>query len=386
VASALRATSPANLAVALAATALSYLALIGYDVSGLRYARAQAPLKTILLASFCGFSIGNSIGLGAFSGGAVRYRLYTAAGLLPGQIVRVILFISVAFGIGLASVAALGLVLHIGEASRLLGVSPEPLRAIALIILALAVGFLLFCSLRRTPWHRGPIDIDAPGATLVLVQLLLTTVDVLAAAATLWVLLPSVGISFSAFASIYVMAVALGVLSHVPGGLGVFELVILYAFGGNAPVNAVAAALVTYRGIYFLLPLLISTVLLANLELQRSLKTATGRRIGVAASQLTPLFLAATTFTVGAILVASGAIPAFVDRFQILHVAVPLWAVEISHFFTSVAGLFLLFAARGLYYRLDGAWWLALSMTLLSIPFSLIRALRLSRPAYWSSS
>lgn len=71
--SALRATSPASLAVALASTALSYLALVGYDVSGLRYARAHAPLKTILLASFCGFAIGNSIGLGAFSGGAVRY-------------------------------------------------------------------------------------------------------------------------------------------------------------------------------------------------------------------------------------------------------------------------------------------------------------------------
>jgi len=379
--SSLRATSPASLAAALAATALSYLALVGYDVSGLRYARARAPLKTILLASFCGFAIGNSIGLGAFSGGAVRYRLYTAAGLLPGQIVRVILFISIAFGVGLVFIATLGLVFHITEASRLLGISPELLRAIALIVLALAVGFLLFCALRRKPWRRGPIDIDAPGTTLVLVQLLVTAVDVLAAAATLWALLPAVGISFFAFAPIYVMAVAVGVLSHVPGGLGVFELVILYAVGGSAPVNAVAAGLVIYRGIYFLLPLLISTVLLANFELQRSLNTTTGRRIGLAASQLTPLFLAATTFTVGAILVASGAIPAFVDRFQILHVAVPLWTVEVSHFLTSVAGLFLLFAARGLYYRLDGAWWLALSMTLLSIPFSLVRGLEVVAPS-----
>jgi uncharacterized membrane protein YbhN (UPF0104 family) len=82
--SALRATPTSSLAAALAATALSYLALVGYDVSGLRYARARAPLKTILLASFCGFAIGNCIGLGAFSGGAVRYRLYTAAGTLTG--------------------------------------------------------------------------------------------------------------------------------------------------------------------------------------------------------------------------------------------------------------------------------------------------------------
>ena len=78
---ALRATPTSSLAAALAATALSYLALVGYDVSGLRYARARAPLKTIMLASFCDFAVGNCVGLGALSGGAVRYRLYTAAGL-----------------------------------------------------------------------------------------------------------------------------------------------------------------------------------------------------------------------------------------------------------------------------------------------------------------
>ena len=379
--SALRATPAASLAAALATTGLSYLALVGYDVSGLRYARAHAPLKTILLASFCGFAIGNSVGLGVFSGGAVRYRLYTAAGLSPGQIASVILFISIAFGVGLGAIAAFGLILHAREVSGLLGASPELLRAGAATVLALAVGFMIFCAQRRTPWRRGPIDIDAPDTTLVLIQFLLTAVDVLAAAATLWVLLPSVGISFFSFAAIYAAAVALGVLSQVPGGLGVFDLAILYAVGRNAPVNAVAAALVTYRGIYFLLPLLLSTVLLANFELQRSLDTAMGRRIGGAASRLAPHFLAATTFAVGAILVVSGAMPAFVDRLQFLQIAVPLWAVEVSHFLTSVAGLFLLFAAHGLYLRLDGAWWLALCMTLLSIPFSLIQGLAVVAPS-----
>ena len=361
---------------------MSYLALVGYDVSGLRYARARAPLKTILLASFCGFAVGNCVGLGALSGGAVRYRLYTAAGLSPGQIARAILFISIAFGVGLGVIAALGLILHAREVSELLGASPAPLRAGAATVLALAIGFIVLCTLRRTPWRRGPIEIDAPDATLVLTQLLFTTVDVLAAAATLWVLLPSVGISFFSFAAIYAAALALGVLSHIPGGLGVFELAILCTVGRNAPVNAVAAALVTYRAIYFLLPMLLSTLLLANVELQRWLSTAIGRPIGRAASQLAPHFLAVTTFVVGAILkFVSGAMPAFIDRLQILHVAVPLWAVEVSHFLTSVAGLVLLFAAHGLYLRLDGAWWLALCMTLLSIPLSLIKGLAVVAPS-----
>ena len=379
--SALRAIPTSGLAAALAATALSYLALVGYDVSGLRYAHARAPLKSILLASFCGFAVGNCVGLGAFSGGAVRYRLYTAAGLSPSQIGRAILFISIAFGVGLGVIAALGLILHAREVSGLLGASLAPLRAGAAIVLALAIGFMVFCALRRTPWRSGPIEIDAPDTKLLLTQLIFATVDVLAAAATLWVLLPSVGISFFSFGAIYAAALALGVLSHIPGGLGVFELAILYSVGRNAPVNAVAAALVTYRAIYFLLPMLLATVLLANFELQRSLDTAMGRRIGRAASQLAPHFLAVTTFVVGAILVVSGAMPAFVDRLQILQIGLPLWAVEVSHFLTSVAGLLLLFAAHGLYLRLDGAWWLAVCMTLFSIPFSLIKGLAVVAPS-----
>ena len=112
---ALRATSPVALLGSLAATFLSFIALLGYDLSGLRYVGARPPFKVVLLASFCGFAIGNTVGLGAFSGGAVRYGLYSAAGLSPGQIARVIFFIAIAFGIGLATIAALGLVLRAGE-------------------------------------------------------------------------------------------------------------------------------------------------------------------------------------------------------------------------------------------------------------------------------
>ncbi|HXW29248.1 MAG TPA: bifunctional lysylphosphatidylglycerol flippase/synthetase MprF, partial [Xanthobacteraceae bacterium] len=379
--SALWATPATHIAAAVAATALSYLSLVGYDVCGLRYARAQAPLRTILLASFCGFAIGNSVGLGAFSGGAVRFRLYAAAGLSPGEIARVILFISVAIGIGLAAITGLGLALYAVEVSPLLGASPELLRALAAILLVLVAGFLIMCASRQAPLRRGLINIEPPRVTLMLVQMLLTTIDVAAAATVLWMLLPSAEIGFLAFAAIYATALSLGALSHIPGGLGVFDLAILYTVGGHTPASAVAAALVAYRAVYYLVPLLFSTVLLASFELRRSLKTATGQLIGRGASQLAPLFLAATTFAVGAILIASGAMPAFVDRVQILHIALPLWAVEVSHFLTSVAGLLLLFAARGLYLRLDGAWWLALSMTLLGIPFSLIKGLAVVAPS-----
>ena len=380
VVSALRATRPSALLAALGATTVSYIALLGYDLSGLRYARARLPLRIVLLASFCGYAIGNAVGLGAFSGGAVRYRIYTAAGLSPGQIARIIGFISAAIGVGLAVVAGLGLILRANEVSRLLGTSTEPLIAAAATILALASVFLIFCAMRRRPLVLGAVVIEPPGVTLVLTQIALTTIDILVAATVLWALLPPTGIGFLAFAAVYAAALGLGVLSHVPGGLGVFEVAILYAIGSKAPVSQVAAALVAYRAVYYLLPLFLSTMLLAGFEARRSLGGVFGERIARAATRLAPSFLAAATFAVGATLVVSGAMPPLIGRLQILRLHVPLWAIETSHLLASIAGLVLLFAARGLLHRLDGAWWLAASMTLLSIPFSLVRGLTIVAP------
>jgi len=227
----------------------------------------------------------------------------------------------------------------------------------------------------------GPIELAPPGVHVVLVQLGLAAVDILAAATALWILLPAAGISFIAFAAVYATALTLGVLSHVPGGLGVFEVAILYAIGNKAPPSAVAAALVIYRAIYFLLPVLVATLLLAGFEARRALESQIGQRVGRAAAQLAPSFIAVTTFGVGATLVVSGAMQAFIDRLQILQVSVPLWAVETSHLLTSIAGLVLLFAARGLFHRLDGAWWLAFSITLFSIPFALTKGLAIVAPS-----
>ena len=377
---ALRATPIRASAMAVAATAVSYIALFGYDLSGLRYVRARPPLSAALLASFCGYAIGNAVGFGAFSGGAVRYRIYTAAGLSPGQIARLIVFISVAIGVGLATISALGLVICADRVGGMLGTSPEPLFAAAALLLGLATMFLAFCATRRRELAIGPINIEPPGLTLILTQIALTTTDVLAAAAALWVLLPPTGIGFFVFAAVFAAALGLGILSHIPGGLGVFEVAILYAVGGKAPVSAVAAALIAYRAIYFLLPLFLSTVLLAGFETRSFFAGAFGERVSRAAARMAPSFLAAATFGVGASLVISGAMPAFTDRLQILALHVPLWAVETAHLLASIAGLVLLFAARGLLHRLDGAWWLALSMTLLSIPFCLVKGLAVVAP------
>jgi phosphatidylglycerol lysyltransferase len=111
-----------------------------------------------------------------------------------------------------------------------------------------------------------------PSSGLVLVQIVVTMVDIVVAAGTLWLLLPATAVDFVSFVVIFSAALSLGVLSHTPGGIGVFDAAVLYAVGSHGSACAVAAALVIFRAIYFLLPFALATVLLAASELRRWLR------------------------------------------------------------------------------------------------------------------
>jgi len=256
----------------LAATAVDFVVLFANDFGALRYARAAPPVTSTLLASFCGYALGNFIGLGALSGGAVRYRIYRAVGVSPGKIARITIYIATAFGIGAAETIGLGLALRAHEVAQLYGIPYESLRLIAVLILAATAAVLIACAFGRQSFRLGPVTIELPSSGLVLVQIAVTMVDIVVASGMLWLLLPATGVDFVAFVVIFTAALSLGVLSHMPGGIGVFDAAVLYAVGTQGSPGAVAAALVTYRAIYFLLPFAIAAVLLAASELRRWLR------------------------------------------------------------------------------------------------------------------
>jgi phosphatidylglycerol lysyltransferase len=270
----LRSMPPRAIAAALAATVTSYVALMANDFSALRYARAKPPLTALLLASFCGNVLGNVVGLGSLSGAAVRFRVYAAAGLSTGQIARVTLFIAAAFALGLATTAGVGLGIGARAVGPLLGLSLLLLRCFGSLLLGFVAAFLVFCATGRAPISLGPIRVELPDCRLVAVQIVMTMIDIGAAAATLWVLLPAIDVHFAGFVAIYAMALGLGILSHAPGGVGVFEAVVLFAIRAEGSTSAIAAALVAYRAIYFLVPFFVATALLAGSEIRRSLESA----------------------------------------------------------------------------------------------------------------
>lgn len=358
-----------KLAMALLATAVSFLSLTGYDASALRYAGARVPYPVVAKTAFIAYALSNMIGLGVFTGGAMRLRLYGAAGVEAGVISRAIAFNALAFGLGISVVGAAGVLADAGTLAPLAHVPVWVLQLLCVLALLAAAGLMWAC--RRGELAVGPVRIRLPAPRLAWLQLGVSVVDIVASAAVLWWLLPEGAIGFPAFVGFYAAAMVLGVISHVPAGLGVFEAVMLLALGGRVPAQALAGALVLYRLIYYLLPLLLAMLVLARHEVGRGSAAPVAR----AMARMAPRLLAAFTAVVAMMLLVSGVTPASEHATELLAMHVPLGLVEAAHFLSSIAGLALLFVARALLRRLDAAWWAALVITLLALAAALPKGL-----------
>lgn len=366
-------------AVALGFTALSYGALVCYDLAGLRFVGRRLPLPVVALTSFCAYAVGNTVGFGPLSAGAVRYRLYAAQGLEPDQIAGVIAFVTAAFGLGLAGVAGLGMIFAAGDFSNL-ALSPGSLRAIG-VVLVVALLALGVAAGRGRSLRLFQRDWRLPSRGLMLRQFIATAVDVSASAAVLWVLLPADSISLPALIALYAVAIGLGVLSHVPAGLGVFETVMVGALGGPLGVERVLGALVIYRVLYHVVPLVLAVLLVSLLELRRVVASPVGRLALRTARRLAPPVTAGLTLVIGAVLIFSGVTPVGKATLGLLDAWLPLPLVEGAHFVGSVLGVVLILLARGLVFRLDGAWWLAMVLVPLSMLLSLAKGVALGETA-----
>ncbi|WP_052754974.1 phosphatidylglycerol lysyltransferase domain-containing protein [Lampropedia cohaerens] len=359
--------------LAVAASAASYLVLTGYDFSALRYLRLQGrlPCTAVGVTSFMAYTLTNTVGLGVLAGGAVRMRMFTQWGLTPMQVTRLIAFNAVAFTAGLTLYAAVAVLMEAQAVAALAWLPADLLRGGALAVLAVAVLLLVACA-RGKVLRWGSLQLALPSLPLALRQLLITGADTLFAALTLWFLLPGGDLSWWTFFTFFMLALAAGVISHVPGGLGVFEVVMLTGLGGALSASSLAAALVLYRVVYYLLPLVAASMLMGGYALWLRVASRSGRGAEVARRHPTslgiaqglawvaPLLLGTLTFTAGVVLLVSGAIPASQGAEGLRALHVPEFMIEASHLIGSICGLLLLVLARGIVYRLDAAWWLAL--------------------------
>jgi phosphatidylglycerol lysyltransferase len=215
----------------------------------------------------------------------------------------------------------------------------------------------------------GHRSVRLPSLRLSLLQLVITALDVAAAATVLYLLLPEAP-PFGAFLLIYMIALAAGVLSHVPGGVGVFEAILLAAFAGQLGAAPLAAALLLYRLIYVVLPLLVACLLLLTVEARRLLVTRQAMRV---ASGLAAPVLAVLVFISGVVLLFSGVTPSIDSRLELLDFLIPHRLVDASHFAASLIGVLCLLLAHGLRRRLSAAWALTLVLLLTGAVLSLLK-------------
>jgi phosphatidylglycerol lysyltransferase len=367
-----------QMAAAIGLTAISYFLLTLYDVLALRIIGRPLPYRTAALAALTSYTLSHNFGFALLTGGPARYRIYSAAGLEAADILRVIATASVTFWSGIIVMAAAAVVVH--PVPLAFGTWMVPLAAQR----AIGIGTLVAMGLSIVALRGGARTIDIfkwhfprPTAGQACLQILLAALDLAAASAALLVLVPGAGLSvFPTVFLGYALGIVIALLSHVPGGVGVFEAVVIAALPGVDP-SKLLAALILYRVIYYLLPLGLGAVLFAIHErrsIRRPLATAFGA-LRFALHGIAPTFLSGLVFVGGVVLLVSGSLPAIPARLHLLRDVVPLPFVEASHIAASLAGTALLLIAPGLYRRLDAAFLMCRALLLAGAAFSLAKGI-----------
>jgi hypothetical protein len=256
------------------AIATAYGTLTFYDWFALRTIGAcHVPYRIAALASFTSYSIGHNIGATVFSGGAIRYRIYSFWGLRLVDIAKICFVTGLTFWLGNLTVLGLGMVYVPEAASAVDHLPPWANRAIGIAALCILAGYVAY--VRREPRSFGSDRwrITLPNGRLTFLQILIGIADLFFCAVAMSLLIPSEpAIDFVALAVIFVFATLFGFASHAPGSLGVFDAAMLVGLGQFAKEDLVAGLLL-FRLIYFIVPFGLALLIMGA----RELWLATGR-------------------------------------------------------------------------------------------------------------
>ena len=366
-----------TLALSGALAAGSYLVLTIYEVLAVRNVGRHLGYRTPALTAFVAYAVGHNIGLAFLSGGAVRYRSYSLLGLSASEIAQIIAFSTLTFALGTGTLLGITLTTTARHSATLLHLDTAVVFGLGVLMLAGIAAYVMLTALRRNPLEIGGWQVKLPSLGTTGLQLVLSVADLTFVSGALYVLLPpAISISYPGFVAIYLLGMVAGVVSTVPGGLGVFESVLLILMPDNA-ARLLLGPLLAFRVIYYVLPFLLSLTAMLAHEAWRNRATVVSASAATRRwlATLTPQGIALMTFAGGVVLLFSGATPTLDERLVLLRDVVPLPVLELSHLAGSAAGVGLLILARGLSLRLDGAWHVTLWLLVTGIFASLLKGL-----------
>ncbi|OKH27492.1 lysylphosphatidylglycerol synthase domain-containing protein [Chroogloeocystis siderophila] len=248
-------------------TALGYLTMTGYDVLALRYIHLSLAYPKVAFTSFISYAASNTIGFALLTGSAVRYRFYSKWGLSLQAIAQIVAFVNFSFWLGILSVGGIAFVLHTFAIPAQLNLPWFSVRPLGIIFLLLIASYLLGSWLNRRSLSVRGHQFRFPSLSLAIAQIGLSSLDWSLAAAVVYSLLPT-AVSYPEFLGIYLLAMTAGVISNIPGGLGVFESVIVLILAPQVSAAAVLGSLLVYRAVYYLLPLAVAIILFGVYEVR----------------------------------------------------------------------------------------------------------------------
>ncbi|MEC4869161.1 MAG: hypothetical protein SAJ11_24055, partial [Jaaginema sp. PMC 1078.18] len=263
-----------RLAIAIILVIIGYGFITLYELLGLYYIKRSLAYLQVAFAAFTSYSFSNTVGFPLLTSSTIRYRLYLAWGLDFLEITQLIAFSNLSFSLGISTVGGF-LAFHESTAvSQLFHLPSRSVQLLGIFSLALISVYLLFVAVRR---HSLQIKIRKkvirlPTLRLSLAQIVTFALDWAAAAGILYsLILPTEPLSFSHFMTIYVLAKLGGTISNVPGGLGVFDSIIILLLADKVTADSVLSALLIFRIMYYFLPFLIALILLGWREFKQHL-------------------------------------------------------------------------------------------------------------------
>jgi glycosyltransferase 2 family protein len=269
-----------NVSLAALFVAGGYFTLTFYDLFALRtIGRNDVPYSTAALAAFTSYSVGHNVGASVLTGGAVRYRIYSAWGLSAVEVAKICFVAGLTFWLGNATVLGLGIA-YAPLAATAIDQLPAWLNRggaiLILVVLAVYVGWVW-----RRPRVVGREDwcVNLPGGPLTLLQIGIGIVDLGFCALAMYMLVPAEpNIGFVTLAVIFVSATLLGFASHAPGGIGVFDAAMLVALWQFDKEDVLAGVLL-FRLLYYIIPFALSLLILGGRELVLAVRGASPPRL-----------------------------------------------------------------------------------------------------------
>lgn len=261
-----------QLGLAAGFTALSYLLLTGYDALALRRLGLSIPYRTTALASFTSYSVSFTLGFPIVTGGTVRYWIYSPKGVRASEVASLTVIAGLTFWLGLGAILCASLIYSAEAVAMLARTSPLVVQLVGSLVGLSILGYLVWIATGERSVRVRGWNLPLPGLGVTLGQMALGACEVSAAAAVLFVLLPGgYGLEYPTFLAAYIFACLIGIASHAPGGLGVFEATILVALN-RLPYEHVLGALLIFRVVYYILPFILALVLLALNEIIRRIR------------------------------------------------------------------------------------------------------------------